>query len=31
MPTILQVHFPFEGPFGKAMTDAMAPLPPVSG
>lgn len=26
MPTILQVHFPFEGPFGKAMVDAMAPL-----
>ncbi|XKH59574.1 monooxygenase [Halomonas sediminis] len=26
MPTILQVHFPFDGPFGEAMVDAMTPL-----
>lgn len=26
MPTILQVHFPFDGPFGEDMVEAMAPL-----
>lgn len=26
MAAILQVHFPFDGPFGKAMVEAMKPL-----
>lgn len=26
MAVILQVHFPFDGPFGKAMAKAMTPL-----
>jgi hypothetical protein len=26
MAVILQVHFPFEGPFGEAMVEAMTPL-----
>ncbi len=26
MAVILQVHFPFEGPFGQAMVEAMTPL-----
>ncbi len=26
MATILQVHFPFDGPFGEAMVEAMTPL-----
>ncbi|NWN83240.1 MAG: monooxygenase [Halomonas sp.] len=26
MAVILQVHFPFDGPFGKAMVKAMTPL-----
>ncbi|WP_440996603.1 monooxygenase [Arhodomonas sp. SL1] len=26
MAAILQIHFPFEGPFGEAMVEAMTPL-----
>ena len=26
MAVILQVHFPFDGPFGEAMVEAMTPL-----
>ncbi|MYL23953.1 monooxygenase [Halomonas alkaliantarctica] len=26
MPSILQVHFPFDGPFGEEMAEAMRPL-----
>lgn len=26
MPAILQIHFPFDGPFGDAMSEAMADL-----
>lgn len=26
MPAILQVHFPFNGPFGEEMVEAMRPL-----
>lgn len=26
MPVVLQIHFPFDGPFGEAMSEAMAEL-----